>query len=268
MASKSTRCNNNKTTKSIEEKLKAIHFLKHSRNSGFQQRTPKKINGKNLVIAFILMALKGTNTFGLWAEHLSILTGKNVSKQGIWKRSTSRLVKFLIMVLEESFCLQMNHLHNQVKEQRSRYKKYNRILVGDSTTLALPYWLSWCYPGNVSKGKKKAQLKIQVIYDLLNNCFVHFTITSFRENDQSRAKDILSIATEKDLIIRDLGYFSLNCFEEMIRSKRRFLSRLRSKVNIYNPETEQELNLLRELKKTKTLTPRYLLVKSKNLWSD
>src|SRR6266568_557297 len=132
MASKSTRSKQSKTTKSIKEKLKEIPFLKRSRESGFQQRSAKKINGKNLIIAFILMALQGTNTFEQWATQISMLTGEKISKQVVWKRINARLVKFLLAVLQDALCGQMNNMHKQIKEQE-RFKKYDRILIGDST---------------------------------------------------------------------------------------------------------------------------------------
>lgn len=54
---------------------------------------------------------------------------------------------------------------------------------------------------------------------------------------------------ENDLIIRDLGYFSLDVFDEIVDSGAFFLSRLRYGVNIYDMIDNKKLNLLNELKK-------------------
>lgn len=247
MTPKNTRLKKKQKYKNMEQKLKKISFNKHAINSGFKQRKDKKITGKTLLISFILMAMQGKNSFQHWAEQAGILTGKTVSKQGIWKRVTLRLTKFLALILLDALGQQTSAIQSQAKKH-TWLKNYKRILLQDSTVIALPAWLSWCFPGNVSRGEKKAQLKIQVVYDILANHFVYFEITSFTANDQSKSKDILNIATPEDLVIRDLGYFVLDSFNEMNREQISFISRLRYGVSIYK-ETGEEINLLKQLKK-------------------
>ena len=127
------------------------------------------------------MALQGKNTFQQWSEQIAGITGKTVSRQGLWKRVTSRLTKFLALVLWDALSQQVAYIHSQALRHGS-LNTYKRTLIQDSTTIALPLWLRWCFPGNVSRGEKKAQLKIQVIYDLLHNQFIHFEITPFTAN--------------------------------------------------------------------------------------
>lgn len=139
---------------------------------------------------------------------------------------------------------------NQRAKQNTALKRYKRVLLQDSTTVNLPVCLSWCFPGNVSRGQKKSQLKIQTIYDVFNNQFIHFEITPYTANDQSKSKDILSIANKDDLVIRDLGYFVLEYFEETNKKGISFTSRLRYGVNIYDEETGKKIDLLKRLKKS------------------
>ena len=82
-----------------------------------------------------------------------------------------------------------------------------------------------------------------MVYDLISNTFVHFEITPFPVNDQSKSKDILSIVRKGDLVIRDLGYFSLACFEKMSNNIS-FVSRIRYGVKIFDIKTGGEINLL------------------------
>lgn len=193
--------------------------------------------------------MQGKNSFQHWAEQVGIITGGSVSKQGIWKKVTVQLTGFLALILFDVLQQQVSTIHRQAKKY-DWLKNYKRILLQDSTVIALPSWLSWCFPGNVSRGEKKAQLKIQVVYDILANHFVYFEITPFTANDQSKSKDILSIATPEDLVIRDLGYFVLESFNEMIDKQIPFVSRLRYGVKIYDTETGKEINLLKQLKKS------------------
>lgn len=198
------------------------------------------------------MALQGKNSLELWAEQLSNITGKIVSKQAIWKRITPYLTKFLMLILSDALREQISSTHQSIKQGRLRVSGYNRILIQDSTTIALPEWLKKFFPGNTSRGKKKSQLKIQVVYDIISNTFVYFEITPFTANDQSKSKDILNIAQKGDLVIRDLGYFSLECFQQM-NEHISFVSRIRYGVKIFDIKTGEEINLLKHLKKYKSI---------------
>ncbi len=245
MASKST-CSQ-QSYKSIESQLKDIPFNKHTLSSGFKQRKAQKITGKLLLISFFVMALQGNNSFQLWAEKISSITGKHLSKQAIWKRITVYFTKFLATVLADALRQQVSKGSHQL-DQIPFKDQYKRILLQDSTTIALPPCLRWCFPGNTSHGEKKSQLKIQVIYDLLNNRFIYFEITPFTANDQSKSKDILHIAGKGDLVIRDLGYFSIACFNQLINQGISFISRQRFGIKITDTQTGKEINLLARLK--------------------
>lgn len=260
MTSKST-CSE-QSYKSIETRLQDIPFNKHTLSSGFKQRKAQKLTGKLLLISFFAMALQGNNSFHLWAEKISGITGKHVSKQAIWKRITVYFNKFLMAVLADALRQQVRKGSHQL-DQIPYKDQYKRILLQDSTTIALPLCLRWCFPGNTSRGEKKAQLKIQVIYDLLNNRFIYFEITPFTANDQSKSKDILHIACKGDLVIRDLGFFSIDCFDQLINQGITFLSRLRFGIKITDAQTGKEINLLSRLK-TQASFDRWVMIGEKN----
>jgi len=248
MTPKSTRSKEAKSFDSITQKLKNIPLNQYARRSGFKQRKEKKITGKGLIIGFFLLAMQSKHTLQGWAEQLCLLNGKTVSKQAVWDRINDCFIRFLLMVLK----YQINHQsaldHKNVKAHPA-LSHYKRILLQDSTTIALPDVLSRFYPGNVSQGKQKAILKIQVFYDLVRHRFVHFEITPFTANDQSKSNDIIWVSRQGDLVIRDLGYFSLNCFEQMLTRKINFVSRVRYGVKIYDAHSQQEINLLARLRK-------------------
>jgi hypothetical protein len=233
--------------KSIENKLKLIPFNKHALRSGFKQRKAQKLTGKVLLMSFLEMALQGNNSFQMWAEKVGSLTGKYVSKQAIWKRITSCYINFLVAILADVLRTQISQVSKQI-EQGALKNRYKRILIQDSTSLALPSCLRWCFPGNTARGERKAQIKIQVIYDLLNSRFIYFELTPFTANDQSKSKDILHIAGKEDLVIRDLGYFSLDCFDQLNNQHTGFVSRLKYGVKITDLHTGKEINLLAALK--------------------
>lgn len=252
MTSKRTNTRQRKKSNFINQRISKLSFTNHAKASGFKKRKARKITGKTLLIAFFLMALQGKNSFELWAEQINNIIGKTVSKQAIWKRITPCLTKFLMLVLSDALRKQISSTHQSIRQGKLRMSDYKRILIQDSTSIALPDWLKRCFPGNTSRGKKKSQLKIQVVYDLISNTFVHFEITPFTANDQSRSKDILNIACKGDLVIRDLGYFTLACFQKMSENIS-FVSRIRYGVKIFDIKTGEEINLLKHLKKYKSI---------------
>ena len=67
---------------------------------------------------------------------------------------------------------------------------------------------------------------------------------------QCKAEDILAIAEEGDLVIRDLGYFALESFTKMNLNAIKYVSRLKNGVKIYDNTTKEEINLLDTLRKT------------------
>lgn len=78
MTSKSTlSVIKNKNKKYVEQKLKKIPFDKLTRESGFKQRKEQKINGKGLLISFILMVMQGKNSYQQWAQQLGMVNKKN-----------------------------------------------------------------------------------------------------------------------------------------------------------------------------------------------
>lgn len=248
MTSKSTRSKEEKKFDSIAQKVKNIPFNRYARVSGFKQRKEQKIRGKWMIIGFFLLALQSKHTLQGWAEQLCLLNGKTVSRQAVWERINDGFIRFLLLVLKYEFNHQCALDHKKMKAHPA-LRRYKRILLQDSTTIALPDALSRWYPGNVSAGKQKAVLKIQVIYDLVSHRFVHFEITPFTANDQSKSDDIITVSRQGDLVIRDLGYFSLNCFEQMLTTQISFVSRARYGVKIYDPCSQQEINLLAYLRK-------------------
>jgi hypothetical protein len=246
MTSKNSTCLK-QSYQSIGKNIKGIHFNRHSLESGFKQRKEQKLTGKLLLISFFLMALQGDNSFQLWAEKISRVSGIWVSKQAVWKRITERYTKFLMAVLQEAMGAQISG-RKMVSKDSLLKNRYKRILIQDSTCIALPACLRWCFPGNTSNGERKAQLKIQVVYDLINNQFVYFELTPFTVNDQSQSKNILFIAQKGDLVIRDLGYFSLGCFDQLCSGDIDFVSRLRYGIKIADVQNGKQINLLSHLR--------------------
>lgn len=88
------------------------------------------------------------------------------------------------------------------------FSAFRRVLIEDSSSLALPPELSSYYPGTGNQNGKNAQAKMQAVLDVKSRSYVRFSLSPFTRNDQTAAADVLDLLEPGDLIVRDLGYFA------------------------------------------------------------
>ena len=88
--------------------------------------------------------------------------------------------------------------------------------------------------------------------------FIHFSLRSFTDNDQSASPSIVEYLNKGDLVIRDLGYSCLKVFEEIINVGANLLSRVKYGTTIYD-QNGQQLDWLKLLKKKSSLDKEVLM---------
>ena len=144
--------------------------------------------------------------------------------------------------------------------QAEVFRTFRRVLIQDSTQIRLAKHLAHLFPGPANQNRKdRAALKIQTVYDLLEETFPYFGLSGFTRTDQAASADILSIAQSGDLVLRDLGYFSIRIFRKLLDRGVHFLSRLRHNVSISDPQTFKRLDLLKILRRYSRLDEVILL---------
>lgn len=186
------------------------------------------------------MALDGTNTYQAWAQRISMLSNKIVSKQGLFDRMGVKAVNMVKMLLEE----RLKTDYNTIKD-KGLFQWFDRVILQDSTTFHLPDSLVRYFPGNKSNGKQRALVRIQSGYDIKHNQFCFFGLTPYTANDQSASCGIKNVVRKGDIIIRDLGYFVVNALEIIIQANAFFLTRLHFNICVYKPtNSTKKLNLL------------------------
>lgn len=247
--------------KKIAKDLKLEHF---GWTSKFYKKEPEKISVTGLFMGFWKMADRKENSLRCWALHTGQQTGKAVSKQGLNNRLSWPALELVKMVLKHALQLKLHEYFEQEKDDETKqklYAKFNNILIQDSTVQKLPPELSEIFKSSYSHGKKAASLRVQAIYNFTTETWVDFDIGSYTDNDQSKAMMITEVAKKDDLILRDLGYFTLESLEHLIENQW-VVTKWAKTTHLFNPQAEQKIDLL-DLFQNKTQIDQLVEVGSK-----
>ena len=242
------------STKTINKIARSYKFIK--RSSG-------KISPKNLIVGFMIMVSKQRNTYSDWATEVGLLENETISKQSLNERMQQQTEAFIKAVVEKTMIEKMEQV--QTKKVKGVLKHFKQVKIDDSTTLHLPDELAEVFPGNVSRGKKKAQAKIHVMFNLSANNFSFFHLHSFSNNDQSLSANVLPYLQKGDLCIRDLGFAVQNVMSKFIAEGIYFISRKRYHHKVFDPETGTEINLLKSLRKKRFIDQKVIIGKEQPL---
>lgn len=114
-------------------------------------------------------------------------------------------------------------------------KKYNKILIQDSTVCKLNDKLKDKYKGTGGSGSQSS-VKIDLIYEFKACKILQVNILSGNQPDYNSAETIFKVAEKGDLILRDLGYFKIDQLRKFNKNEIYFISRLVSTVKVYSNE--------------------------------
>jgi hypothetical protein len=218
----------------IKVKVKKLQLEDLAKSSGFEQRSARKIDSVSFVAGFWLMLSSSKFSLNSWVHQISIMGDQVVSKQGLNQR-IKKAVRFSELVLSK--CLEQSF--ERLDGWAPWWQQFKHVYIQDSSCLSLPKCLADAFPGSVNNSGQNATARIQLCFDLLSGQYHHLELKAFRNNDQSHSAQILPLLQAGDLIIRDLGYWSLKVFAQIIKKQAYMLSRLRYKVFIYNTKGEK-----------------------------
>jgi hypothetical protein len=234
---------------SIETGLQNETIAGLARHTGFLKRT-RKVTPQAFLQACCMIVNAPLVSLRIWAMLLGAFIGDTLTKQAVAKRFNSACVRFLRLSL---FGALKATSQLQSRIETGSFAAFHRVLLQDSTSLALPRRLAAIFPGSGNQHHAKtATLKIQTLYDALGEQFIDFLLTPFTRNDQSASRDMLAQLRPGDLVLRDLGYFVLGVFAEIAQRGAYFLSRYQHGTTLTRQDG-QSFNLLKELRRHNTL---------------
>jgi hypothetical protein len=174
-------------------------------------------------------------------QHSCILRdehGQRISKQGLDKRFNDDAVNFIEAVFEQ-------YLKNQLSADlipSALSERFKAIRILDSTEFKLPEQLSEAFPGFKGAGTS-ACAHIQFEYDILTGNVKHLFLGKALISDVTYARQQLDSLQENELVLRDLGYYTIDTYREIEKRKAFYVSRLKPYISIY----EQGSNGFKEL---------------------
>lgn len=205
-----------------------------ARSCGLMQRRSKKLSPRVILAAFLSSVTAAEHSFFGLSSMASLCSGFCISRQALHKRFGPPLQQFLSAVLARLMAAQATGM--TPSDLLPADGPVRRILAQDSVSIALHPCLRADFPGSGNQhGSARASLKIQVTLDLLNHQLEAFTLSGFNRNDQAAAPDILTALRPGDLVLRDLGYFTLESLEGIAKAGAFFVSRY-SKASLFHPD--------------------------------
>lgn len=124
---------------------------------------------------------------------------------------------------------------------------FTGIYLQESSQIELNEELSEHFQGS-GGGASNSAIKLDFIYDIANCLVCAIKLTSATVNDQTNSKDILKCLKLGSLVIRDLGYFTIDCLRK-IGERGFYLTRLSISTHIYlNKNDDEPLNIPEHIK--------------------
>jgi hypothetical protein len=216
---------------------RASRLTKLARETGFIERTPRALDLHCFVLSCLFILTQPLCSLSFQAAFMS-LCARPLSKQALHKRfKKPQLIVFLQALLADV-------LGNKDFTAKGSYQHFGRILIQDSTTIALDPKLAKAFPGPANQhNRSQAHLRVQSVLELKSGQLLHFLLSPFTTNDQAHSSRWLEWIEPNDLIIRDLGYFNLKAFAMIEQAGAFFLSRLPFGIRIQCPKTGKTLAL-------------------------
>jgi hypothetical protein len=152
-----------------------------------------------------------------------------ISRQAFDERFDESAVAFVKSLFEEFFSRQMD-----ATIEKDFLKSFKSVRIKDGTRIELPLRLKEYFKGFGGNKASASGMCIQYEFDIKTWKVLDLDIIDAKSSDCSDAKAKIDDIKEGELIIRDLGYFSLEVIREIIKRKAFIISRLNTSTLVYD----------------------------------
>lgn len=192
-----------------------------ARETGFVVRESPKMNASVFLQTLSGAMASGFASLNQIAMGLSRRTGRPISSQAIHGRFSEASTAFLTAVMHRLFGQRFSS-----GLSGGRLGVIRRILVEDSSVQTMPKANAATFPAHGNRYGSTAGAKFDFAFDLLCGEVASHTLEAATEQDKTIGKEVVAIVRENDLVLRDMGYFSLAEFVEIERRGAWWLTRV------------------------------------------
>lgn len=204
-----------------------------ARQSAFVQRASSKLRGQDF---FTLMTTDMLDDAAVSLGGLCDLLQQHnphatMTPQALHQRlNTPQAVAYMQEAFQLALRAQLAPLYAQLPP--GLLAPFGRVFLEDSTQCCLHEKLAETFKGSGGSASR-ATVKIDVIYEVVQQRLHDISVTDGCAADQGHATAIVPHLRADDLVIRDLGYFSLESLGQIAAQQAWFLSRLSPTVAVY-----------------------------------
>jgi hypothetical protein len=203
-----------------------------ARQSKFIQRSSSQFTGQDFVE---LMTTEMLEDPAISLEgQCDILAQLNpqaqITPQALHQRINANAVTYLQEVFAVALRQQLEPLCKRLPV--GVLAPFGRVLLEDSTQCSLHEKLADAFKGCGGSASISA-LKLDVIYDVVHQTLVEVHLGDGKAADQGRALAIVPHLRPGDLVLRDLGYLSLESLRQIEAREAWYLSRLSKGIDVY-----------------------------------
>lgn len=185
-------------------------------------------------VIFQFQSQKETSLLSLVGDIFSRF-GIRVKRQSLNERFNQYSISFIKELLKDA-------LNKTIFKSYDRdiFNSFSSVFLKDSTVFGLPANMSIKFPGNI---KGEALAHIQFEYDLKSGIVKELALGSHKVNDYKNAKETTDEVEKGSLLIRDLGYISIDVLREIVKKEAFFLNRIKPNTSIFEIKSGKYVKL-------------------------
>jgi hypothetical protein len=176
-----------------------------ARETNLIQRTSRKFNAPGFLMAMLQSVTKGDTSLNQMVMHLASFVPKGMTRQAMFQRFGPASTRFLLAVIQSV----LKQRHPAVIDIL-RNSPFTRVIVEDSTVISMAKSNAVNFPNNGNGRYETAGCKCLLTLDILHGNALDFQLHEARASDQSLAFETVDRCRRGDLIVRDMGFFSID----------------------------------------------------------
>ncbi|MHC4397957.1 MAG: IS4 family transposase [Planctomycetota bacterium] len=199
----------------------------------FIQRCTNQVEAKDFVTLMSVEMLEDPmiSLDGMCDILSQLNTNTHLSPQALQQRiNTQQAVEFLKTVFADTLSQTLNPVLEQTPA--SLLVSFDRIFIQDSTIIQLREQLAEAFRG-CGGSASASSLKLSLIYDHHYHQLHHLLLTEGKTAETTLGEELFFYLKAGDLVLRDLGYFTIDALRKIETADAYFLSRFPKGTGVY-----------------------------------